>query len=200
MMEWKMRKIVVSMWTTLDGFVAGPRDEMDWLLIDDQMLKYERELVEGSGSLLLGRITHTDFAGHWPRAAHDPGETDGVREYARRVDTMEKIVVSASGNIAAWQNTRKLEDVDPDEITGLKRGPGGDIVVYGSLAVIRSLVELRLVEEFHLLVHPVALRDGKALFENGRPPQRLELVSAEPFTSGVVLMKYQPADRVPATS
>ncbi|MFE3454963.1 dihydrofolate reductase family protein [Nonomuraea sp. NPDC059194] len=195
-----MRKIIVSMWTTLDGFVAGPRDEMDWLQIDDQMQRYERELVEGAGSLLLGRITHAHFAGHWPRAAQDPEETQEMRGYARRVDIMEKIVISASGNIAAWQNTRRLQRVDADEIIELKRGHGGDIVVYGSLAVIRSLVELGLVDEFHLLVHPVYLRDGKAPFEGGRPPQRLELVSAEPFTSGVVLMKYRPVDRAPATS
>lgn len=195
-----MRKIVVSMWTTLDGFVAGPRDEMDWLLIDDQVQKYERELVEGSGGLLLGRITHADFAGHWPQAAQDPDEADEVRGYARRVDTMEKIVVSASGNTVAWQGTRSLQRVDADEITELKRGDGGDIVVYGSLTVIRSLVQLRLVDEFHLLVHPVFLRDGKALFEHGQPPQHLELVSAEPFTSGVVLMKYQPVDRIAATT
>jgi dihydrofolate reductase len=195
-----MRKIIVSMWTTLDGFVAGPQDEMDWLLIDDQVHRYERELVEDSGSLLLGRITHADFAGYWPRAAQDPDETGEVRGYARRVDTMEKIVVSESGNIAAWQNTRRLERVDPGEIIELKRGHGGDIVVYGSLAVLRSLVELGLVDEFHLLVHPVFLRAGKALFEDGRPPEQLELISAEPFTSGVVLMKYRPVDRTPATS
>lgn len=195
-----MRKIVVSMWTTIDGFVAGPRDEMDWLLIDDQVLTYERKLVEGAGSLLLGRITHADFAGHWPQAAQDPDETEEMRAYARRVDIMKKIVVSASGNIAVWQNTRRLERVDPDEIIELKRGQGGDIVVYGSLEVIRCLVELGLVDEFHLLMHPTFLREGKALFGVGGPPQRLELVSAEPFTSGVILLKYQVADRVPLSS
>lgn len=186
-----MRKIIVSMWMTLDGFVAGPRDEMDWLLIDEQVLGYERELVEGAGGLLLGRITHGDFAGYWPRAAQDPDEAEEVRGYARRVDAMEKIVISASGDIAVWQNTRRYERVDRDEIIELKRGHGGDLVVYGSLAVIGSLVEFGLVDEFQLLVHPVFLREGKALFAGGRPAQRLELISAEPFTSGVVLMKYR---------
>ncbi|WP_328304567.1 dihydrofolate reductase family protein [Actinomycetospora sp. NBC_00405] len=195
-----MCKIIVSMWTTLDGFVAGPRDEMDWLLIDDQVQKYERELVEESGSLLLGRITHADFASHWPRAAKDPHETDEMRAYARRVDVMEKVVVSASGKVAAWQNTRRLARIDPDEVTELKRGHGRDIVVYGSLAVIRPLAELGLIDEFHLLVHPVFLRNGKALFEDGGPPERMELASAESFTSGVVLMKYRPAGRNPATT
>ncbi|MFC6375218.1 dihydrofolate reductase family protein [Nonomuraea thailandensis] len=142
---------------------------------------------------------HADFAGHWPRAAQDPDEAEEIRRYARRVDMMEKIVISASGNIAVWQNTRRLGRVDPDEIRELKRGHGGNLVVYGSLGVIGSLVELGLVDEFHLLVHPVFLREGEALFQGGRPPQRLELISAEPFTSGVVLMKYRPVGRTPAS-
>lgn len=178
-----MRRIVVTMWTTLDGFVAGPQDQMDWLLVDDQVRRYERELVENAGSLLLGRITHDDFAGYWPQAAQNPAETEGVRGYARRVDAMEKIVVSASGKTATWQNTRRLARIDRDEIAELKRGPGGDIVVYGSLGVIRSLTDLRLVDEFHLLVHPLFLRRGRALFDGDQPPVRLEPLSAEPFVS-----------------
>ncbi len=192
-----MRKIIVSMWTTLDGFVAGPDDEMDWLLIDDQVQAYERELVERAGSLMLGRITHADFAGHWPQAAHNPDEPDDLKGYARRVDTMEKIVVSASGDTATWTNTRRLERIDSDEIIELKRGSGGNIVIYGSLGVIRSLDELRLIDEFHLLVHPLFLRQGKALFDGSQQPVRLGLISAEPFTSGVVLMKYRPIEDTP---
>ncbi|SDU79441.1 dihydrofolate reductase family protein [Jiangella alkaliphila] len=195
-----MGKIVVSMWTTLDGYVAGPQDEMDWLLIDDQLLRYEQELVESSDSLLLGRITHGDFAGYWPRAADDPAEPDEVRAYARRIDAMDKIVISASGNTAPWKNTRRFERIDPDEITELKRGTGGDIVIYGSLAVIRALAGHRLIDEFQLLVHPVLLGHGKALLDQDQSPARLELLSAKPFPSGVVLMKYRPAHNIPATA
>ncbi|MGI5521433.1 dihydrofolate reductase family protein [Micromonospora sp. CA-259024] len=195
-----MRKIVVSMWTTLDGFVAGPDDEMDWLLVDDQLQKYERELVDHAGSLLLGRVTHADFAGYWPAAAQNPDEPDDVRGYAQRIDALEKIVVSASGNTATWKNTRRLTHVDPDEIIELKREPGGDIVVYGSLTVIQSLADHRLIDEIHLLVHPLYLRHGKALFNSEQPPARLRLMSAEPFASGVVLMKYQPINNIRTTS
>ncbi|MFI7595850.1 dihydrofolate reductase family protein [Micromonospora sp. NPDC049359] len=194
-----MRKIVVSMWTTLDGFVAGPDDEMDWLLFGEQLQRYERSLVDNAGSLLLGRVTHADFASYWPLAAQNPDEPDEVRGYAQRVDALEKIVVSASGNTATWHNTRRLARIDPDEIAELKRGSGGDIVVYGSLSVIRSLADLRLIDEIHLLVHPVFLRQGKALFDSGQPPVRLELVSAEPFASGVVLMTYRPTPLVGLT-
>ncbi|MEU4475689.1 dihydrofolate reductase family protein [Micromonospora sp. NPDC023888] len=192
MTEDGMRKVVVSMWTTLDGFVAGPDDEMGWLLVDDQLQRYERDLVEAAGSLLLGRITHADFAGYWPSAAGDPDEPDDVRGYAQRLDALEKVVVSASGNTATWKNTRRLTHLDAEAITELKRGSGGDIVVYGSLSVIRSLADLHLIDEIHLLVHPLFLRKGKALFSGDQPPVRLELVSAETFTSGVVLTKYRP--------
>ncbi|GAA0408902.1 deaminase [Acrocarpospora corrugata] len=185
-----MRKIIVSMWITLDGFVASPQDEMDWLMFDDQLQAYEQDLVESSDGLLLGRITHGDFAGHWPTVARNPDEHDLVRRYASRLDAMEKIVVSASGNTAAWDSTQRLERIDPDEISKLKQGPGGNLVVYGSLSVIRPLAVLGLVDEFHLLVHPVFLRQGKPLFDGSEPPVRLGLISAQPFPSGVVLMKY----------
>ncbi|WP_066361430.1 dihydrofolate reductase family protein [Herbidospora mongoliensis] len=188
-----MRRIVVSMWITLDGFVAGPQDEMGWLLVDERLQKYEQDLVDTAGGLLLGRVTHGDFAGHWPKAAQSPDQPDEVLAYARRLDALEKIVVSASGRTATWRNTRRIDRVEADEIDELKRGSGGDLVVYGSLGVIRSLGDLGLVDEFHLLVHPVFLRRGKALFDDGRDPLELELVSAEPFPSGVVLMKYRPA-------
>ncbi|MEV4121998.1 dihydrofolate reductase family protein [Micromonospora sp. NPDC049645] len=188
-----MRKIVVSMWATLDGFVAGPNDEMDWLLPDEQLQKYEQDLVDNASALLLGRVTHRDFAGHWPRVAQDPDQPDEVRGYAQRLDALEKFVVSASGDTATWGDSRRLSQVDPDEIADIKAGAGGDVVVYGSLTLIRSLADLRLIDELHLLVHPLFLRQGKALFGGGQPPARLELVSVEPFASGVVLLKYRPA-------
>lgn len=190
-----MRRIIVTMWLTLDGFVAGPQDEMDWLLIDEQLQRYEQELVDGSDSLLLGRITHADFAGHWPEAARNPDEPDETRAYAQRLDAMEKIVVSASGDTATWPDTRRVERLDADEVTELRRGPGGDIVVYGSLGVVRSLVDLDGVDELHLLVHPVFLHRGKTLLAEGSSPTRLDLISAEPFASGVVLLKYRQRGR-----
>ncbi|MFK3978936.1 dihydrofolate reductase family protein [Micromonospora sp. NPDC050397] len=195
-----MREIIVSMWISLDGFVAGTDDEMDWLLVDDQLQRYERDLVESASGLMLGRITHSDFAGYWPKAAESPDEPEEVRGYAQRVDALEKFVVSASGKVATWANTRRLNRVDPDEIMAIKRGPGGNIVVYGSLGVVRSLVDLGLVDEFHLLVHPLFLRRGKALFDGGQPPVRLRLVSTESFASGVVLMRYRSADPTPDAS
>jgi dihydrofolate reductase len=187
-----MRKIIVSMWTTLDNFVAGPDDEMHWLRVDSGVMAYEQSLVDGAEMLLLGRSTFGDFAGYWPKAARSPDTEPAERRYARRVDEMKKIVVSASGQVAEWRNTELLSTLDEKEIGALKRGGDGSIVMYGSLSVADALTSLGAVDEFHLLVHPIVLGAGKPMFDKARPVT-LELLSAEPFESGVVLMKYRPA-------
>lgn len=148
-----MRRIVVSMWTTLDGYVAGPQDEMDWLAVDGDMMAYETSLVTDAEALLLGRGTHGDFAGAWPKIARDDTEPPATRAYAQRVDDMPKIVVSRSGQTADWDNTSRLDSLDADAVAQLKNGGDGDLVVYGSLGVIADLQELGAVDEYHLLVH-----------------------------------------------
>lgn len=187
-----MRRVIVSMWITLDNLVAGPNDEMDWLRVDGDVMAYEQSFVDEADILMLGRRTFGDFAGYWPKAARDPNTEPAERAYAQRVDEMKKIVVSASGKVAEWRNAEVLSKVGKEEINRLKRGSGGDIVIYGSLSVIDALSRLNLVDEFHLLMHPIVLGKGKPMFDKARPVA-LELLSAESFNSGVVLLKYRPA-------
>jgi dihydrofolate reductase len=189
-----MRRIIVSMWTTLDGHVAGPEDEMSWLAVDERMMEYEISLVHDAEALLLGRLTHKDFAGEWPSVARDESAEPAMRAYAKRVDEMPKIVVSRSGNTAAWANSSVLESLDKDTVTALKRGGDGDLVVYGSLSVIAALRAVDMIDEYHLLVHPTTIGKGKALFPADQAPARLRLRSVEAFLpSGVALMRYSPA-------
>lgn len=185
-----MRRIVVSMWTTLDGYVAGPQDEMGWLAVDEQMMDYETSLVEDAEALLLGRITHADFADAWPATARDETEAPATRTYAQRVDEMPKLVVSRAGQVAAWRNTSRVGSLDHDTVTELKRGADGNLVIYGSLSVIAALLEQDLIDEYQLLVHPTAIGEGKALFPADHSPIPLRLSSVEAFTSGVVLTRY----------
>jgi dihydrofolate reductase len=188
-----VRTIVISMWTTLDGFVAGPDDEMDWLVLDEHLQDYETRLVTDAEALLLGRRTHEDFAGAWPQIARDETEQPGTRAYAQRVHEMPKIVVSRSGKTAEWDHTTRVADLDEETVAHLKDGGDGTLVVYGSLSVIASLEALGMIDEYQLLVHPTAIGMGKALFGPSQAPTRLHLVSAEPFPSGVTLMRYEPA-------
>ncbi|KKB13446.1 hypothetical protein VE25_01990 [Devosia geojensis] len=189
-----MSRILVSMWTTLDGLVAGPNDEMGWLRGDAQMMAYEQSFVDAAETLMLGRKTFGDFAGYWPVAARDTAPKVGVEEmqrnYARRVDAMKKIAVSASGDVAEWDYTRVLSRIEAEEIGRLKDEAEGDIVIYGSLSVIDALSALGLIDEYHMLVHPIVLGEGKPMFDKSRPLS-LALASVEPFDTGVVLMKYR---------
>jgi dihydrofolate reductase len=157
--ERQMRRIVVSMWTTLDGFVAGPEDEMPWLALDERMMEYEISLVSDAEALLLGRVTHGDFAGEWPRVARDESADPATRAYAQRVDEMPKIVVSRSRSTPPWANSL-VESVDEDTVMSLKRDGDGDLVVYGSLSVIGALRAIDMIDEYHLLMHPVTIGQG----------------------------------------
>lgn len=194
-----MRKIIATMWTSLDGFVAGPDDKMDWVRLDEQMMAYEQALVDEADILMLGRITFGDFAGHWPLLANEPRPESGdistvyemQRAYARRIDAMRKVVVSTSGEVADWRNSDVLPIISRKLIEQLKREPGGNIVIYGNVSVINALSALNLVDEYHLLLHPIVLRKGRPLFDN---PVKLELKSAEPLNSGVVLTRYEARD------
>jgi dihydrofolate reductase len=183
-----MGRIVWTGWVTLDGFVASSNDEMDWLLLDERMSRYEQEVVDNASALLLGRNTHRDFAGYWPGAVDD--EDEFTRTYARRLDALSRYVVSRSGEIASWEGTRRLEALDQATVDELKSRHDGDIVMYGSLSVVDALATLGAMDEYHLLVHPILLGEGRPFVTRRLS---LRLLSAEPFDSGVVLHRFAPA-------
>jgi dihydrofolate reductase len=188
-----MRKLIVSMWITLDGFVAGTDDSMDWLQVNDQMMEYEKSFVDNADTLLLGRNTFNNFAGYWPTVAREDNGEPRQRAYAKRLDELEKIVISETEEVAEWANTERLSSIDKQVIINIKQRPGKDIITYGSLSVVNTLAELNLIDEYHLLVHPLYLREGKSLFKKGGATIALELISSKAFRSGVVLMKYSRA-------
>lgn len=183
------------MWITLDGIVAGTDDSMDWLRVDDNMMDYEQTFVNNADTLLLGRTTFNDFASYWPEVAKDDTVDPRQQKYAKRLDELEKVVISESTNIADWKGTKRLSSINKQEILDIKKQSGKKkIIIYGSLSIINALAELDLIDEYHLLVHPLYLRRGKPLFKKDGPIVNLEPISSELFPSGVALMKYSRAD------
>lgn len=187
-----MRKLIVSAWITLDGFVAGPNDEMEWLLIDEAMNTYENNLIHMADTLLLGRATYQGFAGYWPKVALDPTATKEQVAYAQQVNAMHKIVFSQTLTHVAWTNARLVEVLRPEEIRRMKQEPGRDMVIYGSLSLVQALIQCGLIDEYQLLVHPVVLGSGKPLWSNVKEKMALKCVQTQAFPSGVVLLSYQP--------
>jgi len=188
-----MRKIIVTMWMTLDGYIAGLNGEMDWIgeIYDEAMGRYETDLVSQADTLLLGRVTYQSFAGSWPSVPDNPNATEGEKIYARILNAMRKVVVSRTLESVDWNNSTLMKEVMPEEIERLKQEPGRDIVIYGSASLVRALTNLGLIDEYQILVHPVILGAGKPLFQDIEDRVKLQLVSSITHSSGVVLLTYQ---------
>ena len=170
---------------------AGPDDDMSWLRPDPDLMEYEISLVEEAATLLLGRATHADFASYWPAVARGKTDSDeGTRRYAERLDQLDKVVVSRSGQVSAWPGSRRIARVTRGDVERIKQASSGDVVVYGSLGVIADLDALGLIDELHVMLHPVFLGEGKPLFADGCRAH-LELVESRPFSSGAILVRYR---------
>ena len=189
-----MRKIIVTMWVTLDGFIAGPNNDMGFIgeVYDEAMGNYEYELVSAADTLLLGRVTYESFAGSWPHVPDRPGADPGEVAYAHKLNAMRKIVFSKTLPHVEWNNSTLKREIVPEEIEKLKQEPGKDIVIYGSASVIQELTNAGLIDEYQLLVHPFILGDGKPLFKNIKERVNLKLIDTQARSSGVVVLTYQP--------
>jgi len=188
-----MRKIITTTWVSLDGFIAGPNGEMDWIgeIYDEAMGKYETDLVSAADTLLLGRVTYQSFAGSWPHVPDSPTASEGEKVYARMLNAMRKLVFSRTLESAEWNNSTLLREIVPEEIERLKQEPGRDMLVYGSASLVQELTNLGLIDEYQVLVHPVLLGGGKSLFQDINNQVKLKLVQSKTHPSGVVVLSYQ---------
>jgi dihydrofolate reductase len=141
--------------------------------------------------MLLGRKTYDDHAGAWPEREAEGGED---AEFAKLLGDARKIVVSNQKLEFTWRNSEQLEGDLVETVTALKNEPGGNIALSGSVSVVRQLLDAGLLDELHLLVHPIAVRKGMRLFDEGETPIPLRLISSGAFTTGVLNLVYGPAE------
>jgi dihydrofolate reductase len=142
--------------------------------------------------MLLGRKTYDDHAGAWPER-EAAGEEDA--EFAKKLGDARKVVVSRQPGLQlSWRNSEQLQGDLVEGVTALKNEPGGDIAMSGSISVLRQLLAAGLVDELHLLVHPIAVRKGMRLFDEGESRIPLRLISSAAFNTGVLNLVYGPAE------
>lgn len=183
-----MGKLIVTMWVTLDGFIAGPNNAMDWVI---PLGDYQSELVASADTLLLGRVTYESFAGAWPHVPDNPDAPEGLKAYARTLNSMRKVVYSKTLREVAWHNSTLKHEIEAADIQAMKQQTEKNIVIYGSASIVQSLTNLGLIDEYQLLLHPLVLGDGKPLFEHIKERVALKLITTKTDPSGVVLLFYQ---------
>ena len=190
-----MRKITAGLFISLDGVVEDPQD-WHFPYFNEEMGQAVDAQLGSADTLLLGRRTYDSFAGAWPDREKAGGED---ADFARKLGDARKIVVSGQDLDFTWRNSELLRGDLVEAVTALKKEPGtSDIAMSGSVSVVRALLEAGLLDELHLLVHPIAVRKGMRLFEDADAPLPLKLVSSETFGTGVVHLVYRLDDEAPS--
>jgi dihydrofolate reductase len=188
-----MRKIVAGLFISLDGVVEEPGD-WHFPYFNDEMGAAVTATLGAADIVLFGRRTYDSFAGAWPER-EAAGEEDA--EMAKALGDVRKIVASNQPLEFTWRNSEQLEGDLVETVTALKNEPGeGTIGLSGSVSVVRQLLAAGLLDELHLLVHPIAVRKGMRLFDEGETPIPLTLLSSETFKTGVLNLVYGPAGSV----
>ena len=185
-----MRKIKSHFFISLDGVVEAP-NEWHFPYFNDEMGAAVDATLGRADTILFGRKTYDSFAGAWPER-EAAGEEDAP--FAKALGDVRKIVVSNQQLEFTWRNSEQLQGDLIEVVTALKNEPGErTIAMSGSVSVVRQLLAAGLLDELHLLVHPIAVRKGMRLFDEGEPSIPLRLISSQPFTTGVLNLVYAPA-------
>ncbi len=190
-----MRKIVAGLFISLDGVVEAP-DQWHFPYFNDEMGEAVGASLGTADTMLFGRTTYDSFAGAWPEREAAGGEDAA---FAKLLGDQRKIVVSNQRLEFSWRNTEQLEGDLVEAVTALKNEPGGTIALSGSVSVVRQLLAAGLLDELHLLLHPIAVRKGMRLFDEGNASIPLRLISSQTFETGVLNLVYTPAPTTEAT-
>ena len=186
-----MRKVIFLIHVSLDGFVAGPNGEMDWIMYDAELEQYSHALHSSTDAAIYGRVTYQMMENYWPSVLADPTSTGGDLDHARWLDEATKIVVSKSLNNPQWKNTVVIHDNIKEEITRIKQQPGKDLWLLGSPSLAQAFMEQDLIDEYRINLNPVILGSGKPLFGSLDSRQHLKLIEARMFKCGVVGLRYE---------
>ncbi|WP_329220608.1 dihydrofolate reductase family protein [Streptomyces sp. NBC_01485] len=184
-----MRKIVLMMSVSLDGYIEGPDHDISWHRVDDEVHRNANDAVRQLGGILSGRVTHDLMAGFWPTADAEPEASAPVADFAQIWRNIPKYVYSRTLQHADW-NTTIVRDVVPEEVNALKEQAGGDLGL-GGADLAASFLRHGLVDAIRLYVHPVLIGRGTPLFPGTAAALTpLHLTESKIFGNGVALLRY----------
>lgn len=194
-LENPLRKVIALFHVSLDGYAAGPNDELDWISYDDELERYAHSMHAIADAVIWGRRTYQGMASYWLTVPGDPDSTPGALNHARWLEGATKIVASRTLDHIDWggaQNTVLIKDNLAEEINAIKQQPGKDIWFIGSIALAQTFMQLDLIDEYRIDINPTMLGRGKPLFADDARAFQLQLLEAKTFASGVVALRYEP--------
>jgi dihydrofolate reductase len=177
-----MRSVVLMMSVSVDGFVVGPHGHAGEFAEPDELKRWKLDRIRRAGTHIMGRVTYEEMASHWPSSTDD---------YAAPMNEIPKVVFSNTLDRATWAKSSIARGDLRDEIATLRGQPGGEIIAWGGAGFAQSLSRAGLVDEYVLVIHPVAFGGGLPLFRDLPEALQLELLDAKTFATGTVLHVYK---------
>ncbi|MFF2244035.1 dihydrofolate reductase family protein [Arthrobacter sp. NPDC058130] len=183
-----MRKIIMVMQVSLDGFFEGLDRDISWHMVDDELHGHMNEKLAPMGAFLEGRVSYELMEGYWPTADQDPDISPLMAEFAQIWRDMPKIVYSRT-LMTAGPNTTVVREVVAEEVLALKAQPGGDMTL-GGAELADTFRRLGLIDEYWVYVHPVLIGRGRPMFKDADSSAQVRLLETHTFGNGVTLLRY----------
>jgi len=186
-----MRNLIFFMHTSLDGFVAGLKGELDWANIDDELFDFVATMTDTADTALYGRVTYEMMQRYWPKAGEQPNASKRDKEHSAWYNKVSKIVLSKTISEKGLDNTTVISGQLADNINKIKKQDGKNILIFGSPGASRSLLNEGLIDEFWLFVNPIILGQGMPLYKDITGTTKLKLVESKTFACGVIALHYE---------
>ena len=184
-----MRKLRLQVQMSIDGCIAGPNNEMDWLVWDDNDIKYLNEITESVDTIIMGRKIVDEFIPYWTEVMNKPD--DPWYAFAKKMIETPKVVFTKTLNKSRWINTDIATGDLIEEVSKIKSQNGRDIIVYGGASFDSSLIKEKLIDELYLFINPVAIGNGMTIFKDLNEIQKYTLIESKAFESGKILLRYE---------
>jgi len=184
-----MRKLVLFMHMSLDGFVAGSKGEMDWIRVDEELFDYASNRTNESDLALYGRKTFEMMEGYWPNAASKPNASRHDIEHSNWYNKVRKVVLSKTLDESKLKNTKVIRGNLTKEVGQIKNDVGSEIIIFGSPSAGHALMAEDLIDEFWIFINPMVLGEGIPMFKNKKI--KLKLMASNALKSGVVCQHYE---------
>ena len=186
-----MRKLIVSMQTSLDGYIEGPNGDMSWFQREDpEQWKDVFEMLESVDLFLLGRVMFPEYRDYWKQALTNQNSPANHVAYAKLAEKTKHVVFSSTLKDAEWKNTQIVNGNVVEEVKKLKQLPGKDIQVVGGAKLAATVIGAGLADEYRLTINPVILGGGKSFFRDQNSKHQLKLMNCKTLQSGVMIVRY----------